>query len=449
MQKSGNDVEVLPSLQADYARLAVIDLRGEDRPRPDCGPLRVVCGLPLVLRTLLVLQRRGYDRALVLVHAADRSAVETALGSPRLRTTVQLVEDEGESLAPAAAALQGAESVLYWPGTLSFGRFAPPLVAERPAADGALQLSGLNVPLVQIGAEALRGHGAQSIASLLELLDAQGKLAPREAGSTDGPTALRPFLVRTRADARDAERALLWSLRKAADGAVAKFDRHVSLAISRYLMRLPVAPNAVTVVGGLLGVVCGIVASFGGYVPMLLGALGFQLNAILDGIDGEIARAKLFESRLGEWLDTIADDTSNLAFAVGVGIGSYHTWGSPHYLVLAAVAGAGFVVTAAMMYHHLITVVHSGDLNDYKWPWDEVTSAQGQPAETLHPAWRVLARLKWLLRRDAFVFMSTLCALAGQLRVMAWLFALGVTGVWIAIVVCRFVTPRLRAAERA
>jgi hypothetical protein len=63
--------------------------------------------------------------------------------------------------------------------------------------------------------------------------------------------------------------------------------------------------------------------------------------------------------------------------------------------------------------------------------------------------WRVLARLRWLLRRDAFVFMSTVCALAGQLRVMAWLFALGVTGVWIAIVIYRFVAPRLRAVQRA
>lgn len=181
---------------------------------------------------------------------------------------------------------------------------------------------------------------------------------------------------------------------------------------------------------------------------MLLGALGFQLNSILDGIDGEIARAKLHESRIGQWLDTLADDSSNLAFSVGACIGCYRTWGSSLFLWLAVACGAGFVITAALMYHYLLTVVHSGDLNDFKMPWEENASDESAASEPRGVS-RVLARIKFLLRRDTFVFLTTLFALLGQMRVMVWLYALGANGIWVAIVIYRAVLPMPERRSRA
>jgi phosphatidylglycerophosphate synthase len=37
----------------------------------------------------------------------------------------------------------------------------------------------------------------------------------------------------------------------------------------------------------------------------------FQLNSIIDGVDGELARMRLEASVLGEWLDTVGDGLCN------------------------------------------------------------------------------------------------------------------------------------------
>jgi phosphatidylglycerophosphate synthase len=259
------------------------------------------------------------------------------------------------------------------------------------------------------------------------------------------PLDVEPIVGVDRAAVLAAERALLRSLRKDADGVVAKFDRYVSLALSRRLMALPIKPNHVTLFAALVGILCGLVTAHGGYGWMLLGALGFQANSILDGIDGEIARAKLLESRVGQWLDTVADDVSNLAFMVGVSLGCYRTFGAPLYLVLGGMAAVGFLLASSFMYHYLITRAHSGDLNDFAMPWEEGTAgkrdlslqAQGLVA-------RFLARCKWLVRRDAYVFLCTICGLLGQLRVMVWLFAVGTTAAWTSILTYRTLVPLFR-----
>jgi hypothetical protein len=95
------------------------------------------------------------------------------------------------------------------------------------------------------------------------------------------PLPERAVIVVDRATVRQAERELLRSLRKDADGAVAKFDRYVSLAISRLLMALPIKPNHITAVAVLIGISCGVLVAHGGYAWMLLGAAAFQLNSIL------------------------------------------------------------------------------------------------------------------------------------------------------------------------
>jgi phosphatidylglycerophosphate synthase len=414
-------------------RVVALDLRGVHRPRPGAGPLVVVCGLPVLLRDLLVIQRQGVHRAVLLVHPEDRAAVSAALATwSRLHLEILLREDAGASLAPLADVELG--DLLYWPGTVSFGRFAPDLVTLEGLGE-ALAITDGESGLALIAGAALREHAALDAAALLARLEEQGRVVRRPLD--------RPSLrLLDPADTIEAERALLRSLRKEVDGAVAKFDRYISLSISRHLMRLSLAPNVVTVVGGLLGVTCGLVASLGGYGWMLVAAIGFQLNSILDGIDGEIARAKLCESRLGQWMDTLADDSSNLCYAAGVSVGCYRTWGSPCYLVLGAAAAVGFMITAALMYRYLLTVAHSGDLNDFRMPWE-----LGAPERTRLGAGeisglsRLFARVKFLMRRDTFCFLSTLFALGGQLRVMAWLFAAGANAVWITIIGYRLFAP--------
>lgn len=68
--------------------------------------------------------------------------------------------------------------------------------------------------------------------------------------------------------------------------------------------RIPVAPNTLTAVGLLFGLLSALMCAFG----MFGAALAFWLlNRLLDGIDGEVARAQNAQTDFGAYLDILAD----------------------------------------------------------------------------------------------------------------------------------------------
>jgi phosphatidylglycerophosphate synthase len=432
-------------------QIVLVDLRGLSQLEMASGPLTNVCGRPVLWRTLAVFARAGFHEALLLAAPEVREAVVRALGRDGgVRLSITWIESPVDALDRVADSLHDHAPntvIVYLPGRISFGRFVPELVHGSRTAVPVVSYdlrSQRRDGLARFPLGMLRSRPGLSMAELVSQWEAEGPVE----------NVVQPIPgieVVDRVSARRAEKALLQSLRKSADGVVAKVDRYVSLGISRWLMHLPIRPNHVTVLAALLGLVCAMSEARGGYFFMLLGALGFQANSILDGIDGEIARAKLLESRLGQWMDTLADDISNLAFMIGVSIGSYRTWGSQRYLVLGGIAATGFILATAFMYHYLITRARSGDLNDFAMPWEEGAHGkrQADDAPTGLIA-RMLNKVKWAVRRDVYVFLCSLFGLVGQLRCMVWLFALGTTATWGSIFLYRMLLPRTTTAmERA
>ena len=59
----------------------------------------------------------------------------------------------------------------------------------------------------------------------------------------------------------------------------------------------------------------------GDYLSLVAGAALFHLYSILDGCDGEIARAKQLQTTFGERLDTFCDFIASLFFVIGLAIG--------------------------------------------------------------------------------------------------------------------------------
>jgi hypothetical protein len=53
---------------------------------------------------------------------------------------------------------------------------------------------------------------------------------------------------------------------------------------------------------------------------------------------GGLARLKFQGSRLGQWLDTLVDDSTNWLFDGGVAIGTYRSTGDPVWLHLGTAA---------------------------------------------------------------------------------------------------------------
>jgi|SRR5215471_5301873 len=109
---------------------------------------------------------------------------------------------------------------------------------------------------------------------------------------------------------------------KPQDGFVSRFlNRPISSRITRLLVTFPIHPSAFTASIFVLPVAAGVFLLRGDYLSVLLGAVIFQVFSILDGCDGEIARAKNLESKFGERLDNVCDFLGSLIFVLALGIG--------------------------------------------------------------------------------------------------------------------------------
>ncbi len=113
---------------------------------------------------------------------------------------------------------------------------------------------------------------------------------------------------------------------KPQDGLVSRFfNRPISRRITDVLLKFPIHPNAWTISMFALPVVASLFLIRGDYVDLVIGAAIFQLFSILDGCDGEIARAKNLESKLGERLDYFCDFAASLLYVLTLGIGLHRS----------------------------------------------------------------------------------------------------------------------------
>jgi phosphatidylglycerophosphate synthase len=113
---------------------------------------------------------------------------------------------------------------------------------------------------------------------------------------------------------------------KPQDGFVARFlNRPISRSITRFLIKLPIHPNLWTLSILILPVISCLFLVRGNYGSIVIGAALYQLYSILDGCDGEIARAKNLESKFGEFLDSFCDLLASLLFVVALGFGLHRS----------------------------------------------------------------------------------------------------------------------------
>jgi CDP-L-myo-inositol myo-inositolphosphotransferase len=110
--------------------------------------------------------------------------------------------------------------------------------------------------------------------------------------------------VDTREDVRRANFLLIrTSVKGEGDGLISRFfNRKISTRISALLVNTA-TPSQMTIVSFLIGV-------FGSAILVVntaLAAIIYQVSSILDGCDGEIARASLKQSKIGGYMDSILD----------------------------------------------------------------------------------------------------------------------------------------------
>jgi CDP-L-myo-inositol myo-inositolphosphotransferase len=109
---------------------------------------------------------------------------------------------------------------------------------------------------------------------------------------------------------------------KPQDGFVSRFlNRPISSRITRVLVEFPIHPSAFTASIFVLPLVAAVFLVRGDYLSVFVGAAIFQVFSILDGCDGEIARAKNLESKFGERLDNVCDFLGSIIYVLALGAG--------------------------------------------------------------------------------------------------------------------------------
>lgn len=109
---------------------------------------------------------------------------------------------------------------------------------------------------------------------------------------------------------------------KSQDGLVSRcLNRPISRAVTRLLLRFPTTPNAWTLWIFALPIFASLILLHGTYWSFFWGLVLFQVFSVLDGCDGEIARAKFMESERGQKLDNLCDVFGNILLVLGIGFG--------------------------------------------------------------------------------------------------------------------------------
>lgn len=357
------------------------------------SPLTVVGGLSLLQRTILTLQRAGITRLVVLGGDKTEAMRRQLQGDRRIQIEVGWLPIrefplsdprtwEGLSGMLGSSYLVAGTRAVFSPGLVirlrEEGRKGDPVLVVRNVEVRQDLPSHFGVPMAPQG---VMGHGRgesegaggvvtlePAVASSLfvDLVSIpEGFTSPGWVNPQDSPHPLRTALerglrsgqvkvlpleadwyqeVRTGApeEVASAEWTLLRSLKGGLEGFVDRhFNRKCSKWITQWLVGTPLTPNGVTILATAVGLLAATAFGLGGYAEGIIGALLFQLSAILDCCDGEVARLKFLESSMGERLDVVLDNVVHVALYAGIAWASYRdNWG-PVALLFGGLAMLG------------------------------------------------------------------------------------------------------------
>jgi len=197
------------------------------------------------------------------------------------------------------------------------------------------------------------------------LVDAEGRPLPAGIIERTGPLVRDPWAglpevkatgvavgITDEASARAASEKLWASLSSSADGTVDRyFNRPIGRwLMSRWLVHTPVTPNQISIGATLFGVTAGTMFGMGDPTLSIAAALLFQFSAIIDCVDGDVARAVFKESPLGKWLDLIGDQVVHASIFAGIAFGLWrHGTDRPHLWLGGSALIGGFISFAVIL----------------------------------------------------------------------------------------------------
>ena len=416
-----------------------IDLFGGTM-RKAVGPLTHIVGVSLFQRTVLTLQRAGMRQLIVLSGPEEDNLKQALLKGPRVTVPVRWMPirefplDDPRTWESLAAEVRGF-CLLSGVATV----FPRPLIEElrrdvrggqaivvgpaKTQGEGAEAvarawrsgLSGEMADVIVIPASELSAAGrlaaefdTMPIGRWLERATVDGRVRLLSAAADDPSRWYQPVV--TDADLRQAERRLYSSLKGEFEGFV---DRHFNRKLSRWctwvFLWLRWSPNAVTILATVVGLLAAVGFGLGSYAAGVGAALLFQLAAVIDCSDGEVARLTFTESPFGAWLDIALDNVVHMAIFAGIAIGAYRQETVIDQAWVPLTLGAAAIFGNALSFSLINRAQKIKTGSRWKTP--------------LHAAWSEVV-FKNIASRD-FSVVVLLFALFGRLDAFLWLAAIG------------------------
>jgi phosphatidylglycerophosphate synthase len=248
-----------------------------------------------------------------------------------------------------------------------------------------------------------------------------------------------------------AEDAIFANLLRGDLGFVARrLNKPISFRVTRHILtKLPITPNHVTLGAAAIGLLgCGLIAT-GGRVAVAVGFLLAQLQSILDGCDGELARVRFQQTAIGEWLDTLVDDFLNLSLVTSMAVGMWNQahaqaaiGAGGHFAMvgvwMSTAAGIMFAFYNGVSYRELLRQGVGGELIKIRWTLTGGRDFKSMYSKGTPGLTQVLFALG---RRDTFVFGWMLLAFLNLLPLAA-LWALLVAVSCFGTAIAQLLLPR-------
>ena len=299
-----------------------------------------LCGVSLLERSLRILQRLGFRRAIVFSGRPELIGAELAKPSwARAEITAQLVPIGAQPITSHCILEQGqVERFLIVPANICCD---PRLLAALSNRNAPTVLVDSNPP--QFVHQMIQNPSGPALVTRNFLLacpdstpvleELKQKLEAREIAILDAVEVddyimtmrrhVRPlcFTAPQPRDRHIAERIILDAAQKGTLDFPAYVHAPIETAIVSLLCKTPITPNQVTIAGFIIG--CGATASF------VLGRVGLGIIAalafgIVDGLDGKLSRVKVETTERGKWehhLDYVIENSWWTAIA-------FHLWQS-------------------------------------------------------------------------------------------------------------------------
>ncbi len=404
------------------------DLTEEGRPW-DTGLLkRPVTGVPLLQRHLLALREAGLRQVEIRTHPDDRAVSEivSKLHMPELE--IALSQNPGPA---SGAALELRADTLVDPrlvqqiATMGNG-------ASKVLGNGSLRCvdrySG-NYP-VEAKSPYHVGVPEKEEATRLEAAPTDETLHPIGLDLKSGEDKAAALVdvgrfywhrLKTPADFKTAGWKVLLATMKATDGIYAKTNRRVSLRISQLLSKTPVTPNMVTVFTFFCSLAAGFLYAGATYWTMLAGGFVSWVASMLDGVDGELARAKFQASDFGCWLEMVCDYLYYVFVFTGMGYGVMVQSGNPLWLYLGVGSAAGSVLGFAVVAHQRKLYSAQGDAGEYGLAFQQKVGRQAKS----NPVYAATRKLTFLATRAALPYYIFIFTALGLVKVLLGFIAFG------------------------